>query len=92
MSMHVDAAHFRHHGYLPVYHMGELNRCPGCLRSQWFIGRSTAECAFCGTALPLEHTGFEGISLGELYWDRDILRHGWHCGPSVGSAGLHEPV
>ncbi len=82
MSVPMHGDQFRHHGYLPLYHSGEINRCPGCLRSHWFIGRSTAECAFCGTALPLEHTGLEGISLGALYWDRDILRHGWHCGPS----------
>ncbi len=77
---HVD--HLRPHGYSPIYHPGEVNRCPGCLRSQWLVGRSTAECAFCGTALPLEHTGLEGISLGAAYWDRDILRHGWHFGPA----------
>lgn len=35
------------------YHIGERNHCPGCGRSQWIIGRSTAECAFCSTALPL---------------------------------------
>jgi hypothetical protein len=27
--------------------------CPGCGRSHWLIGRATAECAFCATALPL---------------------------------------
>jgi len=35
------------------YQQGEHNHCPGCGRSQWLIGRSTAECAFCHTALPL---------------------------------------
>lgn len=29
------------------------DRCPNCDRSQWIIGRSTAECAFCSTAIPL---------------------------------------
>ena len=70
------------HGFTPVYLMGQVNHCPGCGRSQWLIGRITAECAFCATALPLEHTGFEGNSLGSIYWDRDILRHGWHVGDS----------
>jgi tRNA(Ile2) C34 agmatinyltransferase TiaS len=35
------------------YHIGETNHCPGCGRSQWSVGRITAECAFCSTALPL---------------------------------------
>jgi hypothetical protein len=26
--------------------------CPGCSHSNWLVGRITAECAFCGTALP----------------------------------------
>jgi hypothetical protein len=40
-------------GYQPLYHMQDVNRCPGCGRSHWHVGRSTAECAFCQTALPL---------------------------------------
>lgn len=68
------------HGYSPIYHLNEVNRCPGCDRSQWLIGRITAECAFCGTALPLEHSGLEGTSMGDIYWNRDIMRHGWHTG------------
>jgi len=40
-------------GYAPVYHQHEVNRCPGCGRSHWWIGRQLAECAFCSTALPL---------------------------------------
>lgn len=31
-------------------------RCPGCGRSHWLIGRATAECGFCATALPLSHS------------------------------------
>lgn len=39
---------------LPLsYRSGEVNHCPACSRSQWLIGRQTAECAFCHTALPL---------------------------------------
>jgi tRNA(Ile2) C34 agmatinyltransferase TiaS len=41
-------------GYHATYHDGETNHCPGCGRSQWIIGRVTAECVFCGTALPLQ--------------------------------------
>lgn len=35
------------------YRLGETNHCPGCGRSQWLVGRISAECAFCSTALPL---------------------------------------
>jgi len=38
-------------GYAPLYRPGAL--CPGCGRSQWHVGRHSAECAFCATALPL---------------------------------------
>lgn len=41
-------------GYQPVYRRHEANFCPGCGRTSWFIGRITAECAFCKTAIPLE--------------------------------------
>lgn len=39
-------------GYAPVYRHGEANHCPGCGRSNWIVGRHSAECAFCATALP----------------------------------------
>ena len=31
----------------------EGQHCPRCGRANWWIGTSTAECAFCGTALYL---------------------------------------
>lgn len=37
---------------VPSYHMGRENLCPNCGRSHWNMGRSSAECAFCCTALP----------------------------------------
>jgi hypothetical protein len=40
-------------GHHVVYRTNESNRCPGCGRSQWYVGRITAECGFCGTAVPL---------------------------------------
>lgn len=40
-------------GLVPSYRPGERNACPGCGRSQWYIGRTMAECGFCATALPL---------------------------------------
>lgn len=50
-------------GFLPLYHAGEPNRCPGCGRSHWYVGRLSAECGFCGTALALADTGMTGIGL-----------------------------
>lgn len=40
-------------GYHVPYRPGEPNWCPGCGRSQWWVGRQSAECAFCCTALEL---------------------------------------
>lgn len=40
-------------GYHQVYREHEVNYCPGCGRTHWLLGRLSAECAFCGTALPL---------------------------------------
>lgn len=40
-------------GYQPIYHLDIVNRCPGCGKSHWHIGRFSAECAHCETALPL---------------------------------------
>ncbi|MFT3964880.1 MAG: hypothetical protein QM690_03220 [Sphingobium sp.] len=46
---------WRHAGYSFSYRPGEANHCPGCGRHNWIVGRLMAECAFCGTALILEH-------------------------------------
>lgn len=40
-------------GYHAVYREDEVNHCPGCGRTHWLVGRLSAECAFCSTALPL---------------------------------------
>lgn len=40
-------------GYHAVYREHDVNHCPGCGRTHWLIGRMSAECAFCSTALPL---------------------------------------
>ena len=40
-------------GYQVHFRANEANHCPGCGRAQWYVGRLTAECVFCGTALPL---------------------------------------
>jgi hypothetical protein len=40
-------------GYSIVYRHDETNHCPGCGRTHWYIGRLSAQCAFCETAMPL---------------------------------------
>ena len=52
--------HQAHTGYRIAYRHNETNHCPGCGQTQWLIGRTTAECAFCATALPL----IAGANLG----------------------------
>ena len=43
-------------GYRPLFRSTGSNTCPGCGHSQWLVGRTTAECAFCQTALPIAET------------------------------------
>ncbi len=50
-------------GYHVVYRVGEVNRCPACGRTHWYIGRLSAECGFCAAALPLAETGMLGAGL-----------------------------
>lgn len=40
-------------GLAVLYRPGEANHCPGCGGRNWHVGRQTAECARCATALPL---------------------------------------
>ena len=47
-------------GYHVAYRQHETNRCPGCGRSQWYLGRTSAECGFCATALPFATAAFAG--------------------------------
>lgn len=49
-------------GYHIMYREHETNHCPGCGHTHWHIGRMTAECAFCTTALPLESSASVGGS------------------------------
>ncbi len=39
-------------GYRPLYR-GAGSCCPSCCATAWLVGRQSAECARCGTALPL---------------------------------------
>jgi hypothetical protein len=50
-------------GFHAVYRSGEVNHCPGCGRTHWYVGRLSAECGFCGTALALTETGMTGTGL-----------------------------
>ncbi len=42
-------------GYSVTYRVGQTTvpSCPGCGRTQWIIGRHSAECVFCSLVLPL---------------------------------------
>lgn len=40
-------------GHHVAYRGDGHDRCPGCGRSHWYVGRLSAECAFCTTAIPL---------------------------------------
>lgn len=53
----------RTRGHHVEYRENEVNHCPGCGRCQWLVGRLTAECAFCSTAVPLavSHVGSTAI-------------------------------
>ena len=55
-------------GYHAVYHAGEVNHCPGCGRTHWIIGRLSAECAFCTTALPLKEASNRGPAAAPTFW------------------------
>ena len=50
------AAGLAKRGHHIVYRANTANHCPGCGRSQWYVGRVSAECSFCGTAVPLAET------------------------------------
>ena len=55
-------------GYHAVYRDNEVNHCPGCGRTHWYVGRMLAECGFCSTALPL--SGSFGQPAGAVFITR----------------------
>mgnify|MGYP003575377666 CR=1 FL=1 len=57
----IAPAHQR--GYHVEYRGDGSDRCPGCGRAHFYLGRLTAECAFCGTAVPLPETPRGGAGL-----------------------------
>src|SRR4051794_20171424 len=60
------AASLAKRGHHIVYRANESNHCPGCGRSQWYIGRVSAECGFCGTAVPLAEASVQEASRAPL--------------------------
>ncbi len=51
-------------GYCVMYRRATTNHCPGCGGTSWHVGRITAECAYCLTALPIQQQhGFQGTGL-----------------------------
>ena len=56
-------------GYHVAYRENEVNHCPGCGRTHWYVGRLSAECGFCGTALPLSEATTRGTrAIAGLHW------------------------
>lgn len=55
VSSHNEVRHIdpSKRGIIPLYYRDQANHCPGCGRMHWYVGRMSAECAFCGAALPL---------------------------------------
>ena len=54
-------------GYQLLYRPGEVNHCPACGRTHWYVGRLSAECAFCSTAVALADTGMTGVGVLHPY-------------------------
>lgn len=54
-------------GYHVAYRQNEVNHCPGCGRCHWLIGRASAECGFCHTAIPLPMPEISGAG---TFWTR----------------------
>jgi hypothetical protein len=51
-------------GYRVAYRENQVNHCPSCGRSHWYIGRLLAECGFCGTAVPLAVASIQAAAGG----------------------------
>ena len=64
-------------GYHAVYRDGEVNHCPGCGRTHWLIGRMSAECAFCATALPLAEASMRSHNAPVVIQHKNRDGHAW---------------
>lgn len=63
-------------GHHVVYRANESNRCPGCGHANWHVGRMTAECAFCGTAVPLAEADWSGSGSAAAASVREDVKSG----------------
>lgn len=45
------------------YRQDQARSCPDCGHTHWLVGRSTVECAYCATALPLIASQRPGIGI-----------------------------
>lgn len=43
--------------YQTYYRPGAVTYCPGCQGTQWWVGRFSAECARCHTAIEMRNDG-----------------------------------
>lgn len=64
-------------GYHAVYREQQANHCPGCGRTHWIIGRVSAECAFCATALPLAEASTRSHSRPVIIEHKNREHHDW---------------
>ena len=54
--MLLQTSNLAQRGYQMLFRTGTDNACPGCGHSNWYVGRHSAECAFCETAVPIAPT------------------------------------
>ena len=64
-------------GYHAVYREHAVNHCPGCGRTHWIIGRVSAECAFCATALPLAEASTHSHNRPVVIQHKNGTQHAW---------------
>lgn len=64
-------------GYHAVYREHQVNHCPGCGRTHWIIGRVSAECAFCSTALPLAEASMHSHNRPVIIQHKNREHHAW---------------
>ncbi|MBA3526780.1 MAG: hypothetical protein M3438_05815 [Pseudomonadota bacterium] len=64
-------------GYHVVYRENDVNHCPGCGRTHWIIGRMSAECAFCTTALPLAEASMRSHKAPVVIQHKNGQQHAW---------------
>ena len=61
-------------GYHAVYRENQVNHCPGCGRTHWYVGRTLAECGFCATALPLAESFRQPLTVGIIQRSTSVHR------------------